>query len=53
MKIFIAVLLQYPTFVVLTLGLKVITGLSSWWCLLIAVMLLVSYNKGSEMTRGV
>ena len=53
MKIFIAVLLQHPAFVVLTLGLKVITGLSFWWCLLIAVILLVSYTIGDEMSREV
>ena len=51
MKFFISILLQHPVFVVLWLGLKVITGLSSWWCLLIAAILLLSYDMGSEMSR--
>ena len=51
MKHFIAFLLQYPVIVVLLLGLKVITGLGSLWCPLIAVILLLSYNKGYEMLK--
>ena len=49
MKFFISILLQHPVFVVLWLGLKVITGLSSWWCLLITVILLLCFIKGYEM----
>ena len=53
MKHFISLLLQFPLFAVLCLGLGVITGLSTWWCIPIAVMFLVSYDIGYEMTRGV
>ena len=53
MKLFIAFLLQVPVCVVLCLGLSKITGLSNWWCIPIAVILLLSYDIGSEMTRGV
>ena len=49
MKHFIAFLLQYPVIVVLLLGLKVITGLGSLWCPLIAVILLLCFIKGYEM----
>lgn len=52
MKFFISILLPQPAMAVLLLGLKVITGLSSLWCLLIAVILLLSFIKGYEMTRG-
>ena len=53
MKHFISFLLQLPVFVVLGVGIKLITGLGSWWCIPIAVILLVSYEMGSDMTRGV
>lgn len=53
MKFFISILLPQPAMAVLLLGLKVITGLSSLWCLLIAVILLLSFIKGYEMTREV
>ena len=51
MKLFIAFLLQLPVSVVLCLGLSKITGLNDWLCILIALMLLVSYDIGSEGTR--
>jgi hypothetical protein len=53
MKFFISLLLQFPLFAVLCLGLGVITGLSNWWYIPIAVILLVSYDIGSEMSRRV
>ena len=53
MKFFIAVLLPQPAVGVLLLGLKVITGLSTLWCLPIAAILLLCFIKGYEMTRGV
>jgi len=53
MKIFISLLLPQPAVGVLLLGLKVITGLSTWWCIPIAVILLLSYDIGSDMTRRV
>ena len=52
MKIFISLLLELPVCVVLGVGLKVITGLSYWWCIPIAVIVLLSFIKGYEMTRG-
>ena len=51
MKLFIAFLLQLPVCVVLCLGLSEITGLNDGLCILIALMLLVSYDIGSEGTR--
>ena len=53
MKIFISHLLKYPLYAVLLLGIKLITGLSVWWCIPIAVILLLSYTIGDEMTREV
>ena len=52
MKHFISLLLELPVCVVLGVGIKVITGLSNWWCIPIAVILLLSFIKGYEMTRG-
>ena len=49
MKYFISLLLSQPAAGVLLLGLKIITGLSSWWCLLITVILLLCFIKGYEM----
>ena len=53
MKHFISYLLQLPVFVVLGVGIKLITGLGSWWCIPIAVILLVNYEMGSDMTKEV
>ena len=53
MKIFISYLLQYPVCAVLPAGIKLITGLSYWWCIPIAVIFLVSFIVGYEMTRRV
>ena len=51
MKHFIAFLLELPLCMVLLADTKVITGLSTWWCIPIAVILLLSYDIGYEMTR--
>ena len=51
MKHFISFLLELPVCVVLGVGIKVITGLSYWWCIPIAVILLLIFIKGYEMTR--
>jgi hypothetical protein len=51
MKHFIAFLLELPVCVGLPAGIKVITGLSNWWCIPIAVILLLSYNKSYEMLK--
>lgn len=53
MKYFISLLLQFPLYVGLPAGIKVITGLSNWWCIPITVILLLSYIIGYEMTREV
>ena len=52
MKHFISYLIQYPVCVVLGVGIKVITGLSYWWCIPIAAILLLIFIIGYEMTRG-
>ena len=53
MKHFISYLLQYPVCAVLPAGIKLITGLSYWWCIPISVIFLVSFIVGYEMTREV
>ena len=53
MKHFISFLLELPVCVVLNFGLKVITGLSNWWCIPITVILLLIFIIGYEMTREV
>jgi hypothetical protein len=52
MKLFIPFLLQSQVCSVLGVGLKVMTGLSNWWCIPIADILLLIFIKGYEMTRG-
>ena len=52
MKHFISLLLELPVCVVLGVGIKVITGLSYWWCIPIAAILLLIFIIGYEMTRG-
>jgi hypothetical protein len=49
MKFFIGLLLQLPVCSVLGVGVKVITGLSMWWCIPIASILLIIFIKGYEM----
>ena len=49
MKFFIGLLLQVPVSSVLGVGLKVITGLSMWWCIPISAILLLIFIKGYEM----
>jgi hypothetical protein len=49
MKFFIGLLLQLPVSSVLGVGLKVITGLSMWWCIPISAILLLIFIKGYEM----
>lgn len=53
MKYFISLLLPQPAIVMLLLGLKIITGLSTLWCLPIAWILLFCFIKGYEMAREV
>ena len=53
MKYFISLLLPQPAIGVLLLGLKVVTGLSTLWCLLITVIFLLCFIKGYEMAREV
>ena len=51
MKHFIAMLFELPLCMVLPAGIKAITGLSIWWCIPIAIILLLSYIKGYEMLK--
>jgi hypothetical protein len=53
MKHFISFLLELPVCVVLNFGVGAIIGLNNWWCIPITVILLLSFIKGYEMTRGV
>jgi hypothetical protein len=53
MKFFISLLLPQPAVGVLLLGLKIITGLSTLWCLPIAAILLLCFIKGYEMSKEV
>jgi len=53
MKHFIAFLLELPVCVVLPAGIKVITGLSNWWCIPISTILLLIFVKGFEMAGEV
>ena len=51
MKLFISFLLQFPVCFLLGVGLKVMTGLSNWWCIPIAAILLLIFIKGYEMWK--
>lgn len=51
MKHLISHLIQFPVFFAVPAGLKVITGLSVWWCIPIALISIISYDIGYEMTR--
>jgi hypothetical protein len=50
MKTFISYLIQYPLHYVVVNGLAALTGLSSWWCVPIGVLIGLSYDAG-EMIR--
>ncbi len=52
MKLFIGILLQSQVCSVLAVVLKLLTGLSSLWCIPIAAILLLIFVKGFEMTKG-
>jgi hypothetical protein len=52
MKFFIGILLQSQVCSVLGVCLKLLTGLSSLWCIPIAAILLLIFVKGFEMTKG-
>ena len=44
--------LQFPLLFILLFGVHFLTGLSIWWCFLIAFVLDVMYDVGENIRRG-
>lgn len=52
MNYLISFLLQIPVYFVVVSGLEALIGISTWWCVLICAVLMMSYDIGEMIRRG-
>jgi len=49
MNYFISFIFKYPIYYVVVNGLAALTGLSVWWCVPIATVIVLSYDIGEKI----